>query len=284
MANARALALAAALLALAGCGRPFTPATPQGFVELEERYSDYDYRATTPDGVVLAIRAIDNKQKGDMAFWTQSIENHMRSMGGYALLEKREVTCEGNHKGTQLRFGHDEGNTPHIYAVTIFVIGERIFLLEAGGTKQQVERMAASIDWSIKSFRPKLSPRHRDTGDRLERAQRPFEHRPRRRLCHRLAYPRRRLPLRVAHLTSPRSLCVGPRHLPRLWLAPHLEHRCAQARLPLVAHLGDEHLPGKARPIERHTPPAIAGTTVSCSPPLISVSRPSRKRMSSSPR
>ena len=77
-------------------------------------------------------------------------------MGGYALLEKRAVSCLGGMTGTQLRFGHDEGATPHVYVVSIFVADSRIFLLEAGGTKEQMERYADAVDWSVRNFRPKL--------------------------------------------------------------------------------------------------------------------------------
>ena len=146
------------LLALAsvGCGRPFVPATPPSFVELNDQKPSYDYRATTADGVVLGARAIDNDPKGTLAFWSEAIERRLRTMGGYALLEKRAVSCLGGMTGTQLRFGHDEGATPHVYVVSIFVADSRIFLLEAGGTKEQMERYADAVDWSVRNFRPKL--------------------------------------------------------------------------------------------------------------------------------
>ena len=81
--------LALALLALAGCGRPFTPATPPGFVDLGDNYPDGEYRATTADGAVIGVRAYDNEPRGELAFWTRALENRMRESGGYALLEKR---------------------------------------------------------------------------------------------------------------------------------------------------------------------------------------------------
>ena len=46
-----ALALAS-VAALSGCGRPFTPATPPGFVDLGDQYPEGEYRATTADGAV----------------------------------------------------------------------------------------------------------------------------------------------------------------------------------------------------------------------------------------
>jgi hypothetical protein len=54
--------------------------------------------------------------------------------------------------GTEMRFGHDEGDEPYLYRLTVFVTDDRVFLVEAGGTKVQMERQADQIDWSIKNF------------------------------------------------------------------------------------------------------------------------------------
>ena len=44
--------------ALIGCGRPFVPATPPGFVDLGDRYGDDEYRATTAEGLVASSKAL----------------------------------------------------------------------------------------------------------------------------------------------------------------------------------------------------------------------------------
>jgi hypothetical protein len=148
------LAALALALGLAGCGRPFVPQTPPGFVDLGDRYGKSEYRAATPDGAVLGVRAVDNDPKGDLAFWTRVLENRMRETGGYALLEKRAVKA-GALDGTLLRFGHDEGKDPQLYWLTVFVDDAHVFLLEAGGPKAQVERFAPQIEWAIRNFRAK---------------------------------------------------------------------------------------------------------------------------------
>jgi hypothetical protein len=145
-----ALALAAGA---AGC-RPFKPATPPGFVDLEENYSGKEYRATTADGMVLGIRAFEHKPKGELAFWTRAIENRMRDTSGYALLETREVKDRAGTVGKQLRFGHDESTVPHLYYVTVFVDKDWVYLLEAGGTKDLVQKHEEQINWSIANFLP----------------------------------------------------------------------------------------------------------------------------------
>lgn len=161
--NAAARAPALGLLALlvgatagagAGCGTSFHAQTPPGFVALGEQDHRYDYRATTADGVVVAVREIDNDVHGDEAFWAQAIELKLRSLGGYALLDQRKVTCHGGLSGRQIGFGHDEGTRPHLYVVTIFVTPNRIFLIEAGGAKDLMSREAAKLDAFVASFAP----------------------------------------------------------------------------------------------------------------------------------
>jgi len=146
---------AASSLATAGCGRSFVPATPPGFVDLGDTYPEGEYRATTADGAVIGIRAFDNDPKGELAFWSRALENRMRETGGYALLKKSAVTSRDGLVGTELDFGHDEGRTPHLYRIALFVTDKKIFVIEAGGAKPEMERQASQIDWAIKGFLPK---------------------------------------------------------------------------------------------------------------------------------
>jgi len=147
------LFLSAGLFAL-GCGRSFTPATPPGFVDLGDRYGDDEYRSTTADGLVLGVRAFDNDPPAELPFLVRALENRMRGSGGYAILGQREIKGRTGLVGKQLTFGHDEKGEPHLYVVTLFVTPDHVFLLEAGGTKDQVEKSKDQIDWSVKNFLP----------------------------------------------------------------------------------------------------------------------------------
>jgi len=148
------IAILAALLTAVGCGPSFEMRTPAGFVELEDDYSAYDYRATTADGLVIAAREIDHDPQGDMAFWLRAIENRMRDRGGYALVETRDVRSADGVVGKQLRFGHDdESNKPHLYYLTLFVTESTIFVLEAGGSKELMTSQATQIEAAVAGFR-----------------------------------------------------------------------------------------------------------------------------------
>jgi len=152
----RAFALAAGFIAASACtgcgGHSFSVGTPAGFVVLEDQEPAYDYRATTADGVVIGIRELKHEPKGDDAFWVQAIKNQMRAMSGYALLETKNVSTKGGLRGTQLRFGHDEKGEPLQYDMTIFVTEKKIYVVEFGGTKAQMDRLATQLQWVIESF------------------------------------------------------------------------------------------------------------------------------------
>ena len=139
-------------LLLGGCGTSFEAATPPGFVELDEADSAYAYRAMTADGLVIAVREIEHEPQGELSFWARAIENRLRQRGGYALLDTRSITCRSGQTGTQLHFGHDEGSRPHLYTVSLFVTDDTIYVIEAGGTKELMEKHADQIDWAVKNF------------------------------------------------------------------------------------------------------------------------------------
>ncbi len=135
------------LLGAAACGRPFDVKTAPGLVELEDQGPRYDYRAIAPEGVVVGVRAVDVGKKGDLAFWTRATELRMRQLDGYALLGTGDVKSRDGTPGREMRFGHDEGGKPYVYAVRIFVKGGRLFYVETGGPRAEVAKYQASLDW-----------------------------------------------------------------------------------------------------------------------------------------
>lgn len=142
-----------ACMLVAGCARPFVATTPAGFLELDHQGdAGFDYRATHPDGLVTSVRVIANKPQGELAFWSRAIENQIRDSRGYALLEKRAVMSRDGTAGEQLRFGHDEGQRPHLYTLTLFADKSDIFILEQGGSKELMQKHASELDAAVTSF------------------------------------------------------------------------------------------------------------------------------------
>lgn len=144
------------LLMVAACGRPFDVHTAPGFVELENQ-GEFAYRATTPEGVVVAVRVVDDEKRGDLSFWTEALTLRMRDVNGYALLETTDVTSNDGTKGKLLKFGHDEDNKPFAYWLAVFPAQNRLFLMEAGGAKDLFDKARPSVEWEMKSLTVRCS-------------------------------------------------------------------------------------------------------------------------------
>ena len=144
---------AAALAALtAGCGHAFELETPRNFVFLDEDSEMYAERTTSANGIVIAVREIDNDNEGNLDFWTEAIRNHVRVGKGYALLSEAEVRAASGERGKQMRFGHDENRHPYLYWITLFVTDDHVFLIEAGGRRDNFERAQPQIERALARF------------------------------------------------------------------------------------------------------------------------------------
>lgn len=143
-------------LSAAACGRPFKVATAPGFVELEGQGNEgYAYRATSPEGVVVAVRVMEDEDRADVGFWTKSIVLQMRDVSGYALVRTVDVTSRDGTPGKRLELAHDEDGKPYIYWVTVYTAQGKLFLVEAGAPKDLFERSQASVEWTMKSVKVK---------------------------------------------------------------------------------------------------------------------------------
>lgn len=146
--------LAAAACSGVACGKPFDVKTAPGFAALDNQ-DWYDYRATTPEGVVVSVRVVDDEERADVGFWTQASILQLRDAGGYALLERAEVASLDGTKGELLKFGRDEDGKPYAYWLAIFPAQGRLFLVEAGGARDAFERAKANVEWMLKSVKVK---------------------------------------------------------------------------------------------------------------------------------
>ena len=153
MSRAGLLVALALLLGTAGCGRSYDVAAAPGFVKLEAKQPPYDWRAVAPDGVAVAMRVVPLDERADLAFWTHTVTLRMREMNGYALVETHDVKSRDGTAGKELVFGHDESGKPFVYRVRLYLGDKRLFVVEAGGTKEQMDRYAPSVDWMMATVR-----------------------------------------------------------------------------------------------------------------------------------
>ncbi|HEY1693883.1 MAG TPA: hypothetical protein VGG39_17065 [Polyangiaceae bacterium] len=154
MRRASALVVAAALsLGAVACGRSYAVAAAPGFVAIDKEQGPYQWRAVAPDGVAVAVRVVPLDDRADLPFWTHAVTLRMRESEGYALVGQRDVRSRDGTPGTELVFGHDESGKPFVYRVRLFLGKKNLYVVEAGGTKDQMARYEASVDWMLGSMK-----------------------------------------------------------------------------------------------------------------------------------
>lgn len=146
--------LTLALAAAACSGRPFEAKAAGDFVEVEEEEgSAYDFRAVAPEGVAVAVRAIELSTAYDADFWDRAIQLRMRELDGYAFVSKKDVATADGVRGRELLFGHDEDGKAYIYRIRFFTRGTTLLVAEAGGQKELMERFEKSVDAMLGGLR-----------------------------------------------------------------------------------------------------------------------------------
>jgi len=152
----RALVPALLAVTVVACSHVPPLTTPARFLELEEEEaSDYRYRASSADGVVIAVREleIDPARGGDLQFWVDATQSQIRGRRGYALLEQAEVETSAG-KGHQMRFGRDERGRTYRYWLTVVLTEHALYVIEAGGPSDKFEAHQPAVEAAIKSLKP----------------------------------------------------------------------------------------------------------------------------------
>lgn len=143
------LAALVGALAAAACTPPAPTAhlqTPDGFAALEKQ-TDYVYRAASAEGVVVAIRAEENRPKSTLDFWAGALDQRLRQ-NRYVLDGKAgEARAAGGLTGKQLRYTREDQGRKYRFWVTVFVTPERVWVIEAGGDQ---ERFTGAIEETMK--------------------------------------------------------------------------------------------------------------------------------------
>lgn len=137
---------------------PYAITTPDGFVSLDQPgWSVYDYRATTPHGVVIAARQIRQRAGSDVPpasldFWAEATRLRLRTSAGYALLEEQPFETADGTTGLRMTFGRDQAQTPYRYDVVLVVTPKFVHVLEAGGERELFDAASDDIDRALESY------------------------------------------------------------------------------------------------------------------------------------
>jgi hypothetical protein len=138
------------------CALPFACAsfrmnTPPGFATLDAN-DDHAYRATSANGVVIAVRSERNRPEGNLEFWADAIDDRLCATGYTLDGEPRPVQSADGVPGIQRRYARNANGRTLRYWTTVFVKGSRVYVVEAGGDREVFDRAAPAVEQAISSL------------------------------------------------------------------------------------------------------------------------------------
>lgn len=114
--TARAIATIGMTLLVSGC---LSIEVPDEFVVVADGASEI--KAMSADETMLWVREFDDRDGGDLEFWSRALEEELVGRRGYTLLEQREVTDGDGIPGREFLFEVTVNRSPHRYLITLFV-------------------------------------------------------------------------------------------------------------------------------------------------------------------
>jgi hypothetical protein len=129
--------------------------TPKTFAKVDG--NGYSYRATTPQGVVVAARSEDNDPKATLDFWARAADLRLKHDGYKADADKpmTTVTSALGLEGRELRYSREENGRTMRYWLTVFTTQSKVYLVEAGGDKDDFDPAQADIEKAMVSLNRK---------------------------------------------------------------------------------------------------------------------------------
>jgi hypothetical protein len=138
-------------LAAAACSPTASLTAPAGFAALRD-HDTYQFRATSAQGVVVAARAEPNTPSASLDFWARAIDLRLKR-DGYIPDAERPVKTTQGIEGRELRYTRaDRGRTMR-YWLTVFTTEKRVYLVEAGGDKEDFDLAQGDVERAISSLR-----------------------------------------------------------------------------------------------------------------------------------
>ena len=128
---------------------------PAGYAEVEAatRASRFVQKLISPEGNVVAVRRFDNPDdKTGLDYWATALELEKTQKDGMTLVGREELTTNKGQKG--MLFDFEVGERPsHIrYLIALFVVGDAIYTVEAGGSPGAITRDRETIVATMKTL------------------------------------------------------------------------------------------------------------------------------------
>jgi len=133
-----------------GCSRGFDIKTPDGFAELDDA-EGYRYRATSADGVVLAVRREKNEPKGSLDFWAAAVGNELTSRG-YGKPAVESLKSQNGTAGKKLAFRTVKNGRPSVLWVAVFVSDDRVVVVETGGDADHFSQVESKVSAALSAL------------------------------------------------------------------------------------------------------------------------------------
>ncbi|MBN2529721.1 MAG: hypothetical protein JXR76_25245 [Deltaproteobacteria bacterium] len=141
------------LATLAGCSTvPYTFESPSQFKRFDNKR---EFKYITADGVMLKAREVDNYPKAALSFWKDAAQTHLEKVG-YTLTDTVCFKTQKGLHGCTLTFALPHGAEDWIFQETIFVVNERLVLVEAAGEFGKFKAIEADLQKALKTFSPNL--------------------------------------------------------------------------------------------------------------------------------
>jgi hypothetical protein len=150
----RALLLAALLagMSAAACGPGAQLQTPPGFAVLGDQ-TEYIYRSTSAEGVVLAIRGEKNLPKGNLDFWADALDQKLQSNNYRPDGKATDVRAASGQPGRQMRYTREQQGRSSRFWVTVFVTDSKVWLIEVGGDRDHFKgKIEAAVAHAIETM------------------------------------------------------------------------------------------------------------------------------------
>jgi hypothetical protein len=141
------------LFGLSGCTTLMMD-VPDGFVLLaDDQRGQYDIRAVSADGVVVAACGHDNAQGADAGFWATAITRELTETSGYQSGPTRDVTSASGEAGKLLSFTQRKAGADYAYWLAVFTDDGRVLVSEAGGEAAKLAPRQQDIEKAMLSVR-----------------------------------------------------------------------------------------------------------------------------------
>ncbi|MBN2804119.1 MAG: hypothetical protein JXR91_13580 [Deltaproteobacteria bacterium] len=136
-----------------GCSTcPYTMKIPDAFKRFD---SKKEFKFITADGVKLKARESDNYPKASLNFWKDATREHLVQTG-YTITGTNCFKTTDGLDACTLKFALPQGAEDWTFWETIFVVDEKLVLIEAAGEYTRFTKIEKELETSLASFNPNI--------------------------------------------------------------------------------------------------------------------------------